>query len=307
MPVEVTREIVRRATRDDIPMLGTLFEEAFGHSRPAAVWEWKYFSNPRGHASFVCQAGDRIVAHCAGIPARFRDFDHYFTAYGSVDFMSSPSYAGGVGGGGVFIRTVRRFYAECCGVGAVRLLYGFPGERHRILGERLLGYRPVEVVNELVLEPEGDGEPVEPLDHDRLALFHSPPMSMGVERDDVYLRWRYLDHPLHRYGCVIVRGLLGRSKVGAILREGEDGVVYLMEVGGSLSRGNVRSLASKLRHLGRRVVAWGSPRNPVGRLLTEEGFSVIPRDHRLEVRLFYERPTPREGDMYYSLGDYDVQ
>jgi hypothetical protein len=129
---------------------------------------------------------------------------------------------------------------------------------------------------------------------------------MGVDRDESYLRWRYLDHPTHRYGAVVVRGLLGSRKIGAIVNEADDGTVYLMEAGGSFSRGNVRRLVHALGSLGRPVVGWGSPRNPIGRLLVEEGFSLVPRDHRLEIRLFYERSTPREGEMYYTLGDYDV-
>jgi len=306
MPDEPVREVVRRSKRADIPGLQVLFRESFGNDRPAEVWEWKYFANPRGHASFVCDAGGRIVAHCAGLPVKFRDFDRTFTAYASVDFMSSPSWAGGVGGGGVFVRTVRRFYADCCGAGGSPLLYGFPGERHRVLGERLLGYRPVEVVNELRLEPRGSGGGVEPLTAKHLPLFCRVPLSIGLERDDAYLRWRYLEHPTFRYGAVVVRGLFGRATIGAIIREGDDGVIHLMEVGGAFSRGNVATLVDVLGRLGKPVVGWGSPRNAIGRLLVDEGFSVTPRDHHLEVRLFYERATPREGEMYYTLGDYDV-
>ncbi|MGK2858165.1 MAG: hypothetical protein ACSLFQ_13260, partial [Thermoanaerobaculia bacterium] len=117
---------------------------------------------------------------------------------------------------------------------------------------------------------------------------------------------RYLDHPVHRYGAVVIRGLFGRAKIAALVREADDGIVYLMETGGSFSRGNVVRLVDALGRLGRPVVGWGSPRNPISRLLVEEGFAVAARDHHLEVRLFYERSTPREGEMYYTLGDYDV-
>lgn len=306
MPADQLREIVRRSTREDIPALQVLFREAFGHDRPTEIWAWKYFENPRGHASFVCQAGERIVAHCAGLPMKFRDFERSYIAYASVDFMSSPSYAGGVGGGGVFVRTVRRFFSDCCGAGGSPLLYGFPGERHRRLGERLLGYRPVEVVNDLRLEPTGGEGAIEPLTADHVSLFSRVPLWMGVERDEPYLRWRYLDHPVNDYGVVVVRGLFGRGKLGAIVREADDGIVYVMELGGSFSRANVSMLVAALGKLDRPVVAWGSPLNPIARLLVEEGFTAKPRDHHLEVRLFYERNTPREGEMYYTLGDYDV-
>lgn len=305
MPADGAFETVRRSRREDIPGLQALFVEAFGHERDASVWEWKYFDNPRGNYGFVCQAGDRIVAHCAGLPVRFRDFERSLSAFASVDFMSSPSYAGGLGGGGVFVRTVRRFFEEACGVQATPLLFGFPGERHRVLGERLLGYRPIEIVNDLRLEPRGGGGIVEPLTPRDLRLFRDIPFSMGVERDEAYLRWRYLEHPVHRYGLVAVPGFFGKARLGAIVRE-VDGVIRLMEVGGSFSRGNVARLVGLLGRLDRPVVGWGSGLNPIGRILVEEGFALVPRDHRLEIRLFYERPTPREGEMYYTLGDYDV-
>jgi hypothetical protein len=305
MPAEAT-EIIRPAVLADVPKLSALFEEVFGVSRPASVWEWKYFRNPRGVTSMVCEAGGRLVSHCGGTPVRFRDFDRELVALQSVDFMSSPTYPGGIGRGGVFVRTAERFFATYCGPGKVPLVYGFPGERHRILGERLLGYRPVEPVAELRLAPRGSGRVVAPLASGELRLFSRVPLELGAIRDETYLRWRYLSHPQFRYGTVSIRGRFGMgTQIAALVRSDADRL-YVMEVGGRFSRAAVEDLADALSRVGRDVVAWGSPAHPVNALLAAGGFSVERRDHQIEMRWFTQRQLPRTGELYYTLGDYDV-
>ncbi|HEY0590901.1 MAG TPA: GNAT family N-acetyltransferase [Thermoanaerobaculia bacterium] len=305
MPAE-TRETIRPAVPGDVPALGALFEEVFGAPRPPEVWTWKYFGNPRGATSMVCEAEGRIVSHCGGAPVRFRDYGAEHMALQSVDFMSSPTYPGGIGRGGVFLRTAERFFDAYCGPSKVPLVYGFPGERHRVLGERLLGYRPVERVAELRLEARGEGRAIEPLTPGDLPLFGRVPLDLGALRDPVYLRWRYLDHPLWSYGKVSVRGTFGLgTQIAAVVRSDADRL-HVMEVGGRFSRAAVEDLADALSRVGREVVLWGPPAHPVYSLFAEGGFSVTYRDHWIEMRSFTQRQVPRTGELYYTLGDYDV-
>jgi hypothetical protein len=305
MPAD-PQEIIRPAVSADIPELSRLFEEVFGAERPPELWQWKYFANPRGSASYVCESAGRLVAHCGGVPVRFHDFSRDYAALQSVDFMSSPSYPGGIGSGGVFVRTARRFFEAYCGPATVPLVYGFPGQRHRLLGEKLLGYRPVEPVGELRLEPERTDLEPEPLQPAHLRTFAALPVDFAAARDDRYLRWRYLEHPLHRYSVVSVRGPLDlRAKIAAIVRV-TDEAAWLMEVGGRFSAGALRSLAAALRRIGKPVVFWCSLLHPVARLMQEAGFQAAARDHYLECRFFIQREVPRPGEMYYTLGDYDV-
>jgi hypothetical protein len=299
-------ELIRPATRGDLPALGALFEEVFGERRPPGVWTWKYFDNPRGATSMVCEVGGRIVSHCGGTPVRFRDYGAELVALQSVDFMSSPTYPGGIGRGGVFVRTAERFFDAFCGPSKVPLVYGFPGERHRLLGERLLGYRPVERVAELRMAPRGEGRAIEPLTGRDLKLFGRVPLDLGALRDEVYLRWRYLDHPLWKYGKVSVRGTFGLgTQIAALVRSDADRL-YVMEVGGRFSRAAVEDLADALSRVGREVVLWGSPAHPVNALFAAGGFTVELRDHWVEMRWFTQRQLPRTGELYYTLGDYDV-
>lgn len=299
-------EVIRPAVAADVPALCDLFEEVFRERRPPEVWRWKYFENPRGVTSMVCEAGGRLVSHCGGTPVRFRDFGAEFVALQSVDFMSSPSYPGGIGRGGIFVRTAERFFAAYCGPAKVPLVYGFPGERHRLLGEKLLGYRPVERVAELRFQARGEGRAIEPLTRRDLSLFGRAPIDLGALRDPVYLRWRYLDHPLWKYGKVSVRGTFGLgTQIAALVRSDADRL-YVMEVGGRFSRAAVEDLADALSNVGREVVLWGSPGHPVNALFAEGGFQVELRDHWIEMRWFTQRQLPRTGELYYTLGDYDV-
>lgn len=299
-------EQIRQSRRDDIPALGALFREVFGADRDPAVWSWKYFDNPRGLTSFVCEADGRLVAHCGGAPVRFRDYGLEHLALQSTDFMSSPRYPGGIGRGGVFVRTAQRFFAAYCGPSKVPMVYGFPGERHRLLGERLLGYRPIETVGEMRIDPESDRIGIEELRERDLPFFSRVPVDFGALRDPVYLRWRYLDRPGARYGIVKVGRPLGMgTQIAAIVHQDER-TIHVMEVAGVFSREAVGRLTGRLAGLGKEVVFWGSPGHPVGQRLVEGGFRMGARDHRVEFRSFTQRPTPRSGELYYTLGDYDV-
>lgn len=298
-------EIIRPSTRGDIAGLTQLFAEVFNEQRDAAVWAWKYFDHPRGAYSMLCEAGGRIVAHCGGTPVLVQDGAKQYIALQSVDFMSSPAHAGGLGGGGVFARTVNRFFNDYCGEGGASMVYGFPGERHRLFGERVLRYRAIEPVGELTLVAGAKGEvSVAPLDAAKLALLSHASTGFRAARDEAYLQWRYVAHPHNRYEAIRVGSLFGGS-LTAIIRRMETEVL-VMELVGNDSVRNIRKLTASLRALGLPVRSWASPSHPQTAKLIAAGFELKERDHLLEYRYFIPRPAPVAGEFYYSLGDYDV-
>lgn len=300
-------EIIRPADRGDIPQLQRLFAEVFGHERHPSVWDWKYFDHPLGGRSMVVEADGRIVAHCGGTAVSFADRAERYQAMQSVDFMSSRRYAGGVGRGGVFARMVAAFFQEFCGPDAVRLLYGFPGERHRLVGERILGYRPVERVGEFDAAPSRDAPVVlEPLTLRTITRFRSPRFEVGAMRDPQYLEWRYLRHPLHHYSVVTTRRWPWRASTECIVRCTSEGRMLVMEWGGALDERAVQRMSDELRRMGRFLHGWSSGRHPISAALAGKGWTVKERDHYLEIRSFADREVPAQGEMYYSLGDYDV-
>jgi hypothetical protein len=309
-------ERIRPALPSDIPGLNALFREVFGQEREASIWKWK-FSNPFGSESWVCESGGEIVAHCGALAVEMQEGGRTVKAYQLVDFMSSARYAGGLGAGGVFARTTAAMFGKIVSTGSARLLYGFPGERHRVVGERLLGYRTVCPVAELRLhETAGDGG-WRALQEADLGNFESVPTPLGVRRSPRYLRWRYLEHPEHRYHVVESRRLFGRQpRAIAIVRKVDD-EVRLMEIGGSFAPRHLEGLRRLLGGLGYPVVGWGSPRHPLTRALEQTGFEVKMRDHFLtaawflkdpvpQARRFFSDTPPSEEDFYFTQGDYDV-
>ncbi len=298
-------EIIRAATVEDASAVALLFREAFGHERDPSVWLWKYFGGDPRSVSYICVAGDRVVAHCGGTAVTICDRSQTYPGFQSVDFMSSPSYPGGVGRGGVFVRTVKRFFAERCGTGGVPFVYGFPGERHRLLGERLLGYEAIEAVSEFTSQQDVPQQELESLAEEHLSIFSNRSFEFGAERSVEYLRWRYLRRPNSDYKFVRPRGWFGGADIAAIVRQ-VDGISYLMEIGGKLSRKNMRRLSGLLREACGRVTGWFPAESSVGSGLHSAGFERKTRDHLLESRSFVGAVAPRPGEFYYSLGDYDV-
>lgn len=303
----MTREVIRVTTREDIPELQRLFTEVFGAARDERVWSWKYFDHPLGSRSVVVEAGGRLVAHCGGTTVHMLDGAERYKAMQSVDFMSTRNYPGGAGRGGVFVRMVDYFFRSFCGPDTVPLLYGFPGERHRLLGERVLGYQPVERVGEVSCAPVSDAVPAfEPLARDVLDRFPPPAMRMGTERSGEYLSWRYLDHPVFSYGVVRAAAWPWSAPAECIVRADGEGRLLVLEWGGNGSERAVRRLAAQLTRMGRFVHGWTPEHHSIARILSRCGWTVSPRDHYLEMRTFSSRAVPRAGEMYYSLGDYDV-
>jgi len=303
----MTREEIRTPTPADIPALSAIFSEVFGEVRDPEVWMWKYFSRDP-HASKICTLDGRIVAHCGGVAVRVKDGQHEYGALQSTDFMSSPNYAGGLGGGGIFIRTVRAFFKEYCESGRFPMLYGFPGERHRVLGEKLLGYRPVELVGELTLDGSGDvaesGNSFEPIDDSILEFLARTEFGFGAVRDCDYLRWRYVDHPRHKYRARTLRGFLGRLK-GAVIVRNDGDETLLFEARLPDEDRNLDRLLATLK-ASRRIRCWLPPGSLEAQRLVRHGFSVGSRDHYFETRFFNGRKAPAAGEFHYSLGDYDV-
>lgn len=311
-------ERVRRAEVSDIPELSRLFTSVFAQNREDEVWRWKYFSHPIGAWSFVFEADGKIVAHCGATAVRFRAHEREILAMQLVDFMSRPDFPGGIGGGGPFARTTTAMFRTILNTTQVRLLYGFPGERHRLVGQRLLGYRTAGPVGELTLRPSGAGSAhVRSLRPSDLRQFEDIPSPLHARRDLAFLRWRYLERPDARYEIVEARRRwFGRAPAAAIVRRGENGI-HLMETGGSFAPHALNELVEQLRALGGEVKGWCSPSHPTTIALTGAGFELVARDHSLAAAWFLDRPQPERrayfedvapagADFYVTLGDYDV-
>lgn len=138
--------VVRPAEPSDRPALQRLFGQVFGTPPPAGEWEWKYDENPFRGASVAAFDGDDAVGFFGGFATRYRGAAGSLPGVAGVDVMTAPA-ARRLGLQGVYRELGEAFVRANRALG-VPFYFGFPNDRHRIIGERLLGFRTIESVGQ---------------------------------------------------------------------------------------------------------------------------------------------------------------
>lgn len=137
---------VRPATPADRPRLLALFRAAFGGEASADEWAWKYDRNPNRAVSAVAVVNGTIAGFYGGFGTRYRGSGGNFPGVSAVDVMTDPA-ARKLGRHAVF-KDLGDAYCRLNREAGAPFYFGFPHERHRVLGEKLLGYRSVEPAGE---------------------------------------------------------------------------------------------------------------------------------------------------------------
>ncbi len=137
---------VRPAVPADRPALLAVFRAAFGADASADEWAWKYDRNPNPAVSAVAVVDGRIGGFYGGFGTRYRGAGGDFPGVSAVDVMTDPAVRK-LGRHAVF-RDLGEAYCRLNRDAGAPFYFGFPHERHRVLGERLLGYRSVEPAGE---------------------------------------------------------------------------------------------------------------------------------------------------------------
>jgi hypothetical protein len=137
---------VRPAAPADRPQLLALFRAAFGCEASADEWVWKYDRNPNPAISAVAAVDGQIVGFYGAFGTRYRGAQGDFPGVSAVDVMTDPA-ARKLGRHAVF-NALGEGYCRLNRDAGAPFYFGFPHERHRLLGERLLGYRSVEPAGE---------------------------------------------------------------------------------------------------------------------------------------------------------------
>lgn len=308
--------MIRAARAGDETGIASLFGEVFGQSLSLSTWRWKYLRGDEPPPVMIGEEDGRIVCHYGAVRATLMTEGVASTAYAIVDVMCARRYQGR----GIFRRAAREFFARYCEGGRAALIYGFPGERHRRLGEILLGYTPVApvyaVTKELSTPPVR--WPAEvwrgldiPEDWDARWARIEPRFHLVTRRDRETLEWRFARRPDRQYRILHLRDEAGFAVIGL---EGE--TAYLMEF---LCERAVTPL-TRMRLLvateiaaveggARRLIGWFPPfATETAFLRGPGGFRGAEADHRVETR-FFARSYPADwlnDNFYYSLGDYDV-
>ncbi len=138
--------LVRPAVPADRPELLAVFRAAFQAEASADEWNWKYDRNPNPAVSAVAVVDGRIAGFYGGFGTRYRGSGGDFPGVSAVDVMTDPRTRK-LGRQAVF-KDLGEAYCRLNRDAGAPFYFGFPHERHRVLGERLLGYRSVEPAGE---------------------------------------------------------------------------------------------------------------------------------------------------------------
>jgi len=137
MPIEV-----RPVTEADRPALLALFRAAFKAEAPAEDWAWKYDRCPHAAVSVGAFDAGIAIGFFGGLGTRYRGREGDLPGLSAVDVMTAPS-SRVLGRRTLFQRVGSEFFEQNGAAGAPFVL-GFPNDRHRLAGERTLGYVSVE-------------------------------------------------------------------------------------------------------------------------------------------------------------------
>lgn len=306
--------IIRMYSPGDEQGICHLFSTVFHLELPLAVWRWKYLRGESPPPVFLAEEDDQIVCHYGAIRQRLVWQGTAGWGFDCVDVMAHPRLQGQ----GLFRRTVQAFLREVC-EGQCWFMYGFPTDRHRRLGEILVGYEPIARVHKLHKMITSAGIlrvdtavafDVLPLDWD--VHWRQLETHLGVvnRRDRAFLMWRYWLRPTKRYHFVTIFGAPALAVVGI-----EQQKAYLMEFlvqpgNTALARVLLAGVETFLEaERVSEIEGWFPAFTWESRFLSQEGgFTANEADNWLECRIFDRRFSAAwlAEHFYYSLSDFDV-
>ncbi len=315
---------VRRAEAEDRPTLMRLFTSVFGSPPASGEWEWKYDRNPSRAASVGAFEGDEAIGFFGGLATRFVGGGADLPGTSGVDVMTAPA-ARRLGRSGVYREMGQRFVEENRVLG-IPFYFGFPNDRHRLAGERLLGFRTVERAGQWIrpvarptlarrlrsrLRPVRVVEAFGP-GHDALAERLCARPGVRTDRSRTALAWRFGNRPGVRYLLLEASG--GRESAGyAVLRfVGERALIVDLqaadEAGGAvvdlLTAASMEAAGMGARTLELRA----SRRGALAGRASELGFQELASDTCLElIPIDPAYPFDEAFRSFdYRFGDHDV-
>lgn len=312
---------IREMIDADEQAVRSLFSICFNKDFTHEEWLWKYKRSPWGSSAAVLVNDDGvIVGHYGGIKMPFLLNGRIYEAYQFCDVMTHPAYRGRLGKRVAIVKAGEYF----CSAFSMDLGFGFPSERHAILGAKKLDYLPHRYVSALVKQVgtvlfkfkvvykvQRDWSTI---DRVELDIFINRFGKKGpvILKDAQYIFWRYREHPVRQYIPFVVRRRADNSvsafAVCAIKGDGLSIMDYFYR--GSLSRdmlfGELFNTANKM---GLRFISlWINSVEDDYKYFIGRGFSQetgIPYTFKNQT-LIEEDIQQLLNNYNYSMGDYDA-
>lgn len=246
-----------------------LFHQVFHTEMAQSFWDWKYHHG-RGFSVVVHRADGALVAHYGGMLRDVLLFGRHVKALQVGDVMVTPKERGVLTRRGAFFEAASAFQEAYFGCDhRFKVAYGFPMRRAMVTAETHGLYREVDQVTELEWPAKADRGWFKPrikflvgqlpqqktLDQLWSAMAKALNSHLLVIRDKAYLRYRYLEHPHHRYEVLLVLDAITRRPLSlAVVRRDEDQLRLMDLVGHPL---HIAATIKSLRDLASR---WGCSR-----------------------------------------------
>lgn len=304
--------VLRPTLLEDLPALAAFFEDRFGHSWTPEEWAWKYRALPGEARSFVAvdAAGD-LLAHAGALrlPARWRG--------GEAGIWTLVDFAGTTRRRGMrpaLVDVGRLLLADLPREGDAPWIFGFPSERHFRLGERVFGYRPLLVLEELggEIPDEASGVSIETGDScgDRAGAVWEACGVLGVRRSAAFLNWRYYARPRRYYRFYrLAAGVLEGLAVFAFVGEEAWAAELWLPPGGEWYA-PMLAVAADLRAARLRRWRFWPPPPGLGMEPVLASLGLRPTGERRFIgcrgRAGGQDPVEAASGFVYSMGDYDL-
>jgi len=313
--------VIRTLNVNDEDAIRNLFAQCFGKELSHEEWSWKYKNAPWGSVAVIAEDDGSIVAHYGGLRMNFCFQGKTFDVFQPCDVMTRPNFRARIfSRRGAMVRAGEYFYEA----NRMDFAFGFPSERHCILGTKQLGYTKhdyVTVLNKQVsrsihirnpwLRIELGWASIEETEIDRLWQEVRDIQGLTIEKNSRYIFWRYKHNPVKRYEPVMVRERYkGRLKAFAVFSDHDDQLSVLdFFCSDSL---NIKVLLRLFERIAckrgsRQIKLWANPHEAVFRQLLDYGFireKGIPyifkiKNHDLDQGFLLE-------NYYHRMGDYDA-
>jgi hypothetical protein len=199
---------IRPATAADAEGIRGLVERVFGAAMTEEEWRWKFERNPDGWRGVVGVLDGRIVGNYAGCGMRFLVDGEPRMLYSVGDVATDPS-ARALGGRRSIFRQMAEAFFD--GVAAeVPFCFGFPGARHRLVSERIVGSRTLFPIVLREVDAGAFGPPpadMESGDHpsegfDPFWEAARRNLTHAAFRDRARVNWRFHGRPTRYYRMV---------------------------------------------------------------------------------------------------------
>ncbi|MBF0235680.1 MAG: GNAT family N-acetyltransferase, partial [Desulfamplus sp.] len=221
---------LRPFTEKDEKGVLDLWSTAFKSNMLPEIFRWKYLENPYEQVMMLCVTDtDEVVTFYGGIPFLFQyEYENKVVpAVHLMDIMSHPKHRKNR----IFEKTAKQFMEYFCTPENLLLMYGFPGEFHYSIGERILNYRMVTRATYLTLclndagwisQPDlvmknfnlldGSESALDKLSVERVVRIDKEASwfdslwfkckedyPFSIVRDSKFINWRFFNHPARQY------------------------------------------------------------------------------------------------------------